>query len=85
LSSGFPVFFYETSGPSSWILDGNGFGYRTDDPSTACLFVAGVDLEAEVDLANRLPYWRGDGRNHLLVSILLISFSAEQFPQKIYP
>ena len=66
LSSGFPVFFYETS-KASWILDGNGFGYRSEDPETACLYVAFVDLRVQTDFKNDLRFWRGDGRNHVLI------------------
>ena len=54
-------------------------GYRTYDPHTACLFVVLVgDSESGLHhvstqglAANlaKLPYWRGDGRNHLLVNL----------------
>ncbi len=66
LSSRFPVFFYESS-KATWLLDGDGFGYRTNDPETACLFVALVDFQSPNNFEEDLHHWRGDGRNHLLV------------------
>ena len=72
LSSGFPVFFYESS-DSNWILDGEGFGYRSTDPDTACLFVAAVDFSAENNLEKELRFWRGDGRNHILIDSAVYS------------
>ena len=72
LSSGFPVFFYESS-EASWILDGEGFGYRSADPDTACLFVAAVDFSVENNLEKELRFWRGDGRNHILIDTAVYS------------
>jgi alpha-1,4-N-acetylglucosaminyltransferase EXTL3 len=66
LSSGFPVYFYGSS-EYSWVLDGNGFGYRSVDPESACLYVAVVDFGVENDFINKLECWRGDGRNHILI------------------
>jgi alpha-1,4-N-acetylglucosaminyltransferase EXTL3 len=66
LSSGFPVYFYPSSSESNWILDGDGFGYRSNSPETACLFVAIINASFS-DFDKELRYWRGDGRNHLLV------------------
>ena len=66
LSSGFPVYFYPRSSESNWILEGEGFGYRSNSPETACLFVAMINASS-TDFGKDLRYWKGDGRNHLLV------------------
>ena len=68
LSSGFPVYFYQNS-ELTWMNDGDGFGYKSEDPRTACLFVSVVDFNLENDFSKDLKYWKGDGRNHLLVDI----------------
>jgi alpha-1,4-N-acetylglucosaminyltransferase EXTL3 len=67
LSSGFRVFFYESS-KATWLLDGDGFGYRSYDPKTACLFVAMVDFRSPNNFEEDLKHWRGEGKNHLLVN-----------------
>lgn len=77
LSSGFPVYFYQDPEPG-WILDGDGFGYKTSDPETACLFVAALDFKSDSRIEDVLPYWKGDGRNHLLVDVSsFISYEKE--------
>ena len=58
LSSGFPIYFYNQSYQ-------NGFGFQTVNPEEACLFV--VEYHSTMDLEN-LPYWKGDGRNHLVIT-----------------
>lgn len=51
--------------------------YRTLDPISACVFVAVIGqqqnritndkLEKSI---NKLPYWHGDGRNHILINLM---------------
>jgi alpha-1,4-N-acetylglucosaminyltransferase EXTL3 len=72
LSSGFPVFFYEST-EATWVLDGDGFGYRSSDPDSACLFVALVDFRSPNNFEADLQHWKGDGRNHLLVDVSTFS------------
>lgn len=50
--------------------------YRTYDPNTACIFVAviGQQLnrirsEALEKSLHKLPFWNGDGRNHVLINL----------------
>ena len=50
--------------------------YLSSDPNTACIFVAllgessaklsAVDIE---NVLHQLPYWNGDGRNHLILNV----------------
>lgn len=51
--------------------------YRTLDPSTACVFVAVVGQQVNrisssklEEAIHKLPYWHGDGRNHILVNFM---------------
>ena len=69
LSSGFPVYFYNNV--YGWTSTKDGFGYLTTDPDKACLFV--VSYHDQVDLQS-LPFWNGDGRNHILIGEVFIIF-----------
>ena len=64
LSSGFPVYFYNNV--YGWTSTKDGYGYSTSNPDEACLFV--VAYHDQLDLS-ALTYWKGDGRNHILIDI----------------
>ena len=64
LSSGFPVYFYNNV--YGWTSTKDGYGYSTSNPDEACLFV--VAYHDQLDLP-ALTYWKGDGRNHILIDI----------------
>ena len=64
LSSGFPVYFYNNV--YGWTSTKDGYGYSTSNPDEACLFV--VAYHDKLDLSS-LTYWKGDGRNHILIDI----------------
>ena len=64
LSSGFPVYFYNNV--YGWTSTKDGYGYLTTNPDEACLFV--VSYHDQVDLQS-LTFWKGDGRNHILIDI----------------
>jgi len=59
VTSQLPIFLYSKS------LSAFHNDYQTSDPSIACLYVA--EVSSELKSLNDLPYWSGDGRNHLLL------------------
>jgi len=63
VSSRLPVFFYKSqSGFSDSVTQSP---YIDTDPAHACLYIS-LDPETAVSLQT-LPYWNGDGRNHLVL------------------
>ncbi|KAI8505752.1 Exostoses (Multiple)-like 3, partial [Branchiostoma belcheri] len=98
LTSGFPVYVYPTEDSifplDSYIQDVTLSSleqnlYLSSNPATACVYVVIVGtlasrLEAK-DMERKLtslPYWRGDGRNHLLIN-LARDYSAENVLRNI--
>ncbi|XP_078665136.1 exostosin-like 3 [Branchiostoma floridae x Branchiostoma belcheri] len=98
LTSGFPVYVYPTEDSifplDSYIQDVTLSSleqnlYLSSNPATACVYVVIVGtlasrLEAK-DMERKLtslPYWRGDGRNHLLIN-LARDYSAENLLRNI--
>lgn len=66
LSSGFPVYFYNNV--YGWTSTKDGYGYLTNDPGEACLFVVSYHPALVLE---QLKYWNGDGSNHVLIDINL--------------
>jgi len=65
VTSQFPVYLYPTDDDQSSLHSQLSSGpYLTTQPSSACLYVAIVGPHTTL---HSLPYWAGDGRNHLLV------------------
>ena len=71
LSSEFPVFFYNNL--YGWTSTKDGFGYKTNRPEEACLFVASYDPASGLtfdQFKNKfLSHWNGDGRNHVVIDV----------------
>ena len=61
--------------------------YLTDDPSSACLFVVlmgeaklGAISKVKMEgILHSLPYWNGDGRNHLLLNLARSDHNTDYF------
>lgn len=70
LSSGFPVYFYNNW--YGWTSTKDGYGYLTKNPDEACLFVAALNQNPK-----ELEFWKGDGRNHLLIDVSNASLISE--------
>ena len=64
LSSGFPVYFYNNI--YGWTSTKDGYGYMTSSPEEACLYVISYLPGSKLEFQN-LPYWHGDGRNHIII------------------
>ena len=64
LSSGYPIYFYEN------LFEFTKDSYSTNNPDEACLFVGSFDHRTLYDFL----FWKGDGRNHLLIDANIISF-----------
>ena len=68
ISSGFPVYFYNNL--YGWTSTKDGYGYLTNNPDEACLFVVSYHPGSKLNLQD-LPYWKGDGRNHVIIDTSL--------------
>jgi len=65
VTSQFPVYLYPAGDDQSSLHSQLSTGpYLTTQPSSACLYVAIVGPHTSL---HSLPYWAGDGRNHLLI------------------
>lgn len=63
ISSGFPVYTYNHD---DWMTsDKETFGYMTDNPDKACLYV----VTNRIKDFEQLSHWNGDGRNHIIVDL----------------
>lgn len=78
LASGFPVFLYDTNSfPASQFLRTavvQTVGYNphfTTSAANACIYLVliGEGERPDLDHLTRLPYWGGDGRNHVLLHL----------------
>ncbi|XP_059487728.1 exostosin-3 [Neocloeon triangulifer] len=82
LTSGFPIYLYDPEVFEYLETDSflrthlaQTFGYNphiNQDPSRACIFIALVGNVTKENLETalpKLPYWRVDGRNHLLLHV----------------
>ncbi|XP_073971807.1 exostosin like glycosyltransferase 3 [Rhodnius prolixus] len=79
LTSGFPVYLYETSRSFASVFlktaVSQTVGYNphfTNDPSNACVYLVllGESNQApQLENLKDLPYWGGDGRNHILLHL----------------
>ena len=65
LSSGYPVYFYD-----NLFVKEEGFGYFSKDPNQGCLYVGTFN---DTTMIPKLPEWKGDGRNHLLVDVNVVA------------
>ncbi|KAF6206035.1 hypothetical protein GE061_017260 [Apolygus lucorum] len=86
LTSSFPVFLYDTAESKATIFLKTAIsqtvGYNphfTLDPKTACIFLVLVGEGESTDLStlNQLPYWGGDGRNHVLLHLSRVDMTLE--------
>ncbi|KAK3914714.1 Exostosin-3 [Frankliniella fusca] len=73
ITSGMPVYMYgDALGELSSFLHTSlqrtsSFNpHFTSDPKIACLFFVPIGHEADLSQLSHLPYWGGDGRNHVL-------------------
>jgi len=65
VTSQFPVYLYPSAADKSLLHSHLSTGpYMTTQPSNACLYVVIVGPNTTLQ---SLPYWGGDGRNHLLI------------------
>ena len=71
LSSGYPIYFYNNI--FGWTSTKDGYGYSIKNPDEACLFVGAFDERSLYDFL----FWKGDGRNHLLIDTNIGSFQNE--------
>ncbi|CAB3359251.1 Hypothetical predicted protein [Cloeon dipterum] len=82
LTSGFPIYLYDPEIFEHFETDSflrthlaQTFGYNphtTSDPTRACLFIVLIGNVSKEYLESMLPkltYWKGDGRNHLLLHV----------------
>ncbi|XP_033726991.1 exostosin-like 3 [Pecten maximus] len=61
--------------------------YRTYDPTSACVYLAvvgqvkyqSIDFKSVESALHNLPYWHGDGRNHVIINMLRQPGSADLF------
>ena len=54
----------------------------TNNPDEACLFVVSYHPESKLNLQD-LPYWKGDGRNHVIIDTSLVQTSPDKKIQEI--
>ncbi|XP_055871715.1 exostosin-like 3 [Biomphalaria glabrata] len=95
LVSGFPVYFYNLKNSLAgqdlipflrkYVRENV---YATDSAAAACIFIlivgdtaddASPDPKEIESFLHRLPYWNGDGRNHILINLALKMKSSDIF------
>ncbi|BES95065.1 Exostosin family [Nesidiocoris tenuis] len=86
LTSSFPVFLYDTaeSKATNFLKTAisQTVGYNphfTADPKSACLYLVLVGEGEKTDLSTlkNLPFWGGDGRNHVILSLARLDLTVE--------
>ena len=68
--SNFPIYLYPVSNDdtllSAWIMSLENSRHITQNPETACIYIV-LDNDSNMKYES-LPYWRGDGHNHVIIN-----------------